>query len=134
MRPWYLFDETGERKEHCSSRCCDKGDPVHYRSTDHNLRRRCHSSCTGRRSHTFHRSGIIFHSFWCDFLFFLVILTPDCCFQVVASMDWPEVTKYRCLVSAQAHRQEIIKDLFIPPHGETQVGGMIRFTEKEQLI
>ncbi|KAL5975063.1 hypothetical protein ACLOJK_031739 [Asimina triloba] len=31
---------------------------------------------------------------------------------VVASMDWPEVTKYRGLVSAQPHRQELIKDLF----------------------
>ncbi|OWM73716.1 hypothetical protein CDL15_Pgr026820 [Punica granatum] len=31
---------------------------------------------------------------------------------VVASMDWPEVTKYRCLVSAQSHREEIIEDLY----------------------
>ncbi|KAG5248301.1 protein argonaute [Salix suchowensis] len=31
---------------------------------------------------------------------------------VVASMDWPEVTKYRGLVSAQAHREEIIQDLY----------------------
>uniref|UniRef100_A0A0D9WWC8 Piwi domain-containing protein n=1 Tax=Leersia perrieri TaxID=77586 RepID=A0A0D9WWC8_9ORYZ len=31
---------------------------------------------------------------------------------VVASMDWPEVTKYRALVSAQPARQEIIQDLF----------------------
>ncbi|KAJ4841784.1 argonaute 5 [Turnera subulata] len=31
---------------------------------------------------------------------------------VVASMDWPEVTKYRGLVSAQAHREEIIHDLY----------------------
>ncbi|KAG6769728.1 hypothetical protein POTOM_025389 [Populus tomentosa] len=29
---------------------------------------------------------------------------------VVASMDWPEVTTYRGLVSAQKHRQEIIQD------------------------
>ncbi|XP_048136222.1 protein argonaute 5 isoform X1 [Rhodamnia argentea] len=46
---------------------------------------------------------------------------------VVASMDWPEVTKYRGLVSAQTHRQEIIKDLHIPkqtPDGKP--GGMIR--------
>ena len=27
-------------------------------------------------------------------------------------MDWPEITKYRGLVSAQPHRQEIIEDLF----------------------
>lgn len=31
---------------------------------------------------------------------------------VVASQDWPEVTKYVGLVSAQAHRQEMIEDLF----------------------
>ncbi|EOA29189.1 hypothetical protein CARUB_v10025461mg [Capsella rubella] len=31
---------------------------------------------------------------------------------VVASMDWPEITKYRALVSAQAHREEIIQDLY----------------------
>ncbi|KAF6146405.1 hypothetical protein GIB67_001507 [Kingdonia uniflora] len=30
---------------------------------------------------------------------------------VVASLDWPEVTKYRSLVATQAHRQEIISDL-----------------------
>ncbi|KAF6147489.1 hypothetical protein GIB67_021315 [Kingdonia uniflora] len=30
---------------------------------------------------------------------------------VVASLDWPEVTKYRALVATQAHRQEIISDL-----------------------
>ncbi|EXB81597.1 Protein argonaute 5 [Morus notabilis] len=42
---------------------------------------------------------------------------------VVASMDWPEVTKYRGLVSAQYHREEIIQDLYkqVPSHG-----GMIR--------
>uniref|UniRef100_A0A0E0HXM8 Uncharacterized protein n=1 Tax=Oryza nivara TaxID=4536 RepID=A0A0E0HXM8_ORYNI len=31
---------------------------------------------------------------------------------VVASMDWPEITKYKALVSAQPPRQEIIQDLF----------------------
>uniref|UniRef100_A0A803MLG3 Uncharacterized protein n=1 Tax=Chenopodium quinoa TaxID=63459 RepID=A0A803MLG3_CHEQI len=31
---------------------------------------------------------------------------------VVASMDWPGVTKYRGLVRAQGHREEIIKDLY----------------------
>ncbi|KAI6685242.1 hypothetical protein NL676_031155 [Syzygium grande] len=46
---------------------------------------------------------------------------------VVASMDWPEVTKYRGLVSAQTHRQEIIKDLYIPKQTpEGKAGGMIR--------
>lgn len=27
-------------------------------------------------------------------------------------MDWPEVTKYRGIVSAQGHRDEIIQDLY----------------------
>ncbi|VAI52215.1 unnamed protein product [Triticum turgidum subsp. durum] len=31
---------------------------------------------------------------------------------VVASQDWPEVTRYAGLVSAQAHRQELIEDLY----------------------
>ncbi|CAJ1979202.1 unnamed protein product [Sphenostylis stenocarpa] len=31
---------------------------------------------------------------------------------VVASMDWPYVTKYRGVVSAQKHREEIIQDLY----------------------
>lgn len=48
---------------------------------------------------------------------------------VVASMDWPEVTKYRGLVSAQAHREEIILDLYHKkedPKRGTIHGGMIR--------
>ncbi|OVA19450.1 Argonaute/Dicer protein [Macleaya cordata] len=48
---------------------------------------------------------------------------------VVASMDWPEVSKYRCLVSAQPHRQELINDLFKvgqDSKGELVRGGMIR--------
>ncbi|KAG9146474.1 hypothetical protein Leryth_011748 [Lithospermum erythrorhizon] len=48
---------------------------------------------------------------------------------VVGSMDWPEVTKYRGLVSAQPHRKEIIIDLF-NEHGDPvrgiARGGMIR--------
>ncbi|KAG8065820.1 hypothetical protein GUJ93_ZPchr0004g38528 [Zizania palustris] len=52
---------------------------------------------------------------------------------VVASQDWPEVTKYAGLVSAQSHRQELIQDLFKvwqDPHRGTVTGGMI----KELLI
>uniref|UniRef100_A0A0E0P2B5 Piwi domain-containing protein n=1 Tax=Oryza rufipogon TaxID=4529 RepID=A0A0E0P2B5_ORYRU len=47
---------------------------------------------------------------------------------VVASMDWPEITKYRGLVSAQSHRQEIIEDLFSVGKDPVKVvnGGMIR--------
>ncbi|KAF8378860.1 hypothetical protein HHK36_030209 [Tetracentron sinense] len=52
---------------------------------------------------------------------------------VVASQDWPEVTKYAGLVCAQAHRQELIQDLFKvwqDPVRGTVTGGMI----KELLI
>ncbi|KAJ6827225.1 putative protein argonaute PNH1 [Iris pallida] len=48
---------------------------------------------------------------------------------VVASQDWPEVTKYAGLVCAQAHRQELIQDLFKTwhdPQKGTVTGGMIR--------
>lgn len=48
---------------------------------------------------------------------------------VVASQDWPEVTKYAGLVSAQPHRQELIQDLYKtwqdPQRGKVS-GGMIR--------
>ncbi|KAH7849364.1 hypothetical protein Vadar_016819 [Vaccinium darrowii] len=48
---------------------------------------------------------------------------------VVASQDWPEVTKYAGLVCAQPHRQELIQDLYKTwqdPKGGTVTGGMIR--------
>ncbi|KAB2614892.1 protein argonaute 5-like [Pyrus ussuriensis x Pyrus communis] len=48
---------------------------------------------------------------------------------VVASMDWPEVTMYRGIVSAQAHRKEIIQDLYSikqDPSRGLVAGGMIR--------
>ncbi|KAA8544172.1 hypothetical protein F0562_022192 [Nyssa sinensis] len=45
---------------------------------------------------------------------------------VVASMDWPEVTKYRGLVSAQPHREEIIQDLYKTNQDHTVHSGMIR--------
>ncbi|KAM1309947.1 hypothetical protein ACFX13_006725 [Malus domestica] len=48
---------------------------------------------------------------------------------VVASMDWPEVTKYRGIVSAQVHREEIIQDLYTvkqDPNKGLIAGGMIR--------
>ncbi|TQE03981.1 hypothetical protein C1H46_010352 [Malus baccata] len=44
---------------------------------------------------------------------------------VVASMDWPEVTKYRGIVSAQAYREEIIQDLYSDPDSGRVAGGMI---------
>jgi hypothetical protein len=50
--------------------------------------------------------------------------------QVVASQDWPEVTKYAGLVSAQSHRQELIEDLYKVTHDPqrgTICGGMIRY-------
>lgn len=51
--------------------------------------------------------------------------------QVVASQDWPEVTKYAGLVCAQAHRQELIQDLYKTWHDPargTVSGGMIRYS------
>ncbi|XP_058774714.1 protein argonaute 10-like [Vicia villosa] len=48
---------------------------------------------------------------------------------VVTSPDWPEVTKYAGLVCAQAHRQELIQDLYKTWHDPvrgTVSGGMIR--------
>ncbi|KAK4478140.1 hypothetical protein RD792_017419 [Penstemon davidsonii] len=48
---------------------------------------------------------------------------------VVASQDWPEVTKYAGLVCAQAQRQELIQDLYKTWHDPvrgTVSGGMIR--------
>nr|QOP58841.1 argonaute 1b [Nicotiana benthamiana] len=48
---------------------------------------------------------------------------------VVASQDWPEITKYAGLVSAQAHRQELIQDLYTTrqdPVKGTVAGGMIK--------
>ncbi|KAJ3672312.1 hypothetical protein LUZ60_007033 [Juncus effusus] len=52
---------------------------------------------------------------------------------VVASQDWPEITKYAGLVSAQSHRQELIEDLYKvyqDPQRGVVSGGMI----KELLI
>ncbi|KAL5212258.1 hypothetical protein ABZP36_023105 [Zizania latifolia] len=56
---------------------------------------------------------------------------------VVASQDWPEVTKYAGLVSAQAHRQELIQDLFKvwnDPQRGTVSGGMIRYIGSCSLL
>ncbi|XP_045828871.1 protein argonaute 5 isoform X2 [Trifolium pratense] len=48
---------------------------------------------------------------------------------VVASMDWPWVTKYRGVYSAQSHREEIIQDLYktvVHPQRGVVPSGMIR--------
>ncbi|KAM3384302.1 hypothetical protein ACQJBY_008764 [Aegilops geniculata] len=49
---------------------------------------------------------------------------------VVASMDWPEITKYKAVVSAQPPRQEIIQDLYCtgtdPEKGTPVHSGMMR--------
>jgi eukaryotic translation initiation factor 2C len=67
----------------------------------------------------------------CTSLFlFRTYLSASFCSQVVASQDWPEVTKYAGLVCAQAHRQELIQDLYKTwhdPQRGTVTGGMIRF-------
>ncbi|KAM7280556.1 hypothetical protein ACFE04_007690 [Oxalis oulophora] len=48
---------------------------------------------------------------------------------VVASQDWPQITKYAGLVSAQNHRQELIEDLYTrreDPNKGIIHGGMVR--------
>lgn len=48
----------------------------------------------------------------------------------MASQDWPEITKYAGLVCAQAHRQELIQDLFKEwkdPQKGVVTGGMIKY-------
>ncbi|KAL6204924.1 hypothetical protein ACLB2K_022191 [Fragaria x ananassa] len=47
---------------------------------------------------------------------------------VVGSTDWPEITNYRTIVSAQPHCDEIIKDLYKSHKSEKDLvpGGMIR--------
>ncbi|KAJ0965427.1 hypothetical protein J5N97_026565 [Dioscorea zingiberensis] len=52
---------------------------------------------------------------------------------VVASQDWPEVTKYTSRVSAQAHRRELIQDLFKVLQG-TVSGGMINYARCTRSI
>ncbi|KAK6161445.1 hypothetical protein DH2020_004826 [Rehmannia glutinosa] len=44
---------------------------------------------------------------------------------VVASQDWPEVTKYAGLVCAQAHRQELIQDLYKTWHDPVHVQDLL---------
>lgn len=54
--------------------------------------------------------------------------------QVVASQDWPEITKYAGVVCAQGHRVETIQDLFKTwndPGRGTQYGGMVRQVKLE---
>lgn len=56
--------------------------------------------------------------------------------QVVASQDWPEVTKYAGLVCAQPHREELIQDLFKTwkdPQRGMVTGGMIRYVFKDSF-
>lgn len=61
-----------------------------------------------------------------DYAFFHLVTSG----QVVASQDWPEVTKYAGLVCAQAHRQELIQDLYkswVDPQRGPMSGGMIKY-------
>jgi len=74
----------------------------------------------------------------CSFTHTLAICFIVCItLQVVASQDWPEVTKYAGLVSAQSHRQELIEDLYKVTHDPqkgTICGGMIRYASKAPLL
>lgn len=44
---------------------------------------------------------------------------------VVANMDWPHMTKFRCVLSAQKSNQEIIENLYVPPTTRDGKGGGI---------
>lgn len=49
-------------------------------------------------------------------------------------MDWPQVTKYKCLVSSQGQRVEIINDLYTEvedPQKGIVKGGMIRLVKTD---
>lgn len=55
----------------------------------------------------------------------------------MASQDWPEVTKYAGLVCAQAHRQELIQDLYKTWHDPDRgavSGGMIRCVKSSAFL
>lgn len=45
---------------------------------------------------------------------------------VVAAVDWPYMSTYKAVVSAQGHRKEIIKDLYNYDKGDMTHSGMIR--------
>ncbi|KAF8398821.1 hypothetical protein HHK36_014681 [Tetracentron sinense] len=77
------------------------------------------------------RFTVIFNGCVTDFSFYskLQVQILFLSAQVVASQDWPEVTKYAGLVCAQAHRQELIQDLYKEwqdPVRGTVKGGMIK--------
>jgi eukaryotic translation initiation factor 2C len=78
--------------------------------------------------------------FCTTYIFATIFVCPSLCLilclQVVASQDWPEVTKYAGLVCAQAHRQELIQDLYKTwhdPQRGTVTGGMIRSLSRSCL-
>jgi hypothetical protein len=67
----------------------------------------------------------IFWKLYCDDWGLILVFVA----QVVASQDWPEVTKYAGLVCAQAHRQELIQDLYktwVDPQKGILTGGLIK--------
>lgn len=75
------------------------------------------------------------HNFSSDTTVALTIMECSISFiQVVASQDWPEITKYAGVVCAQGHRVETIQDLFKTwndPGRGTQYGGMVRQVKLE---
>jgi hypothetical protein len=78
----------------------------------------------------FHLAGL------CHFAVFFLYIN-EILMQVVASQDWPEVTKYAGLVCAQAHRQELIQDLYKTwqdPVRGTVSGGMIKYDQALTLM
>jgi len=79
----------------------------------------------------------IFTWLGCAILQFFFLYINEILMQVVASQDWPEVTKYAGLVCAQAHRQELIQDLYKTwqdPVRGTVSGGMIKYDQALTLM
>jgi eukaryotic translation initiation factor 2C len=81
-------------------------------------------------------TALLYHLYFCHNICMPLPLCLILCLQVVASQDWPEVTKYAGLVCAQAHRQELIQDLYKTwhdPQRGTVTGGMIRSLSRSCL-
>jgi eukaryotic translation initiation factor 2C len=82
---------------------------------------------------------LVMTPYFCITCKIICMLFPLCLIlflQVVASQDWPEITKYAGLVCAQAHRQELIQDLYKTwhdPQRGTVTGGMIRSLSRNNL-
>lgn len=152
-----LLNSDG-RKKHCAPGCHKLEDSSSQWHTNYYIWCRCNTSWNWgglksinccRKAHyyfatwalicfIFVRIHTFLYWFWkMLFWYILVFFWVICCSQVVASQDWPEVTKYAGLVCAQAHRQELIQDLYKTwhdPQRGTVTGGMIRFLSMNSIL